>query len=108
MGEIFALRDSNLDLEAGTIRVENGVYKSKLVPLKTRASRRRVDLSTETKTLLRRQLLRRKPNALGLIFPSPEGQIINASNFRKRVFRLVRRRDLTDSASMTCATPTRL
>lgn len=87
MGEIFALRDTSLDLDAGTVRIENGVYKGKLVPLKTKASRRQVDLSAETKTLLRRQLLRRKPNAMGLIFPSPEGQIINGSNFRKRVFK---------------------
>src|SRR6266540_2594937 len=44
-GELFALRDRNIDLEAKTVRVENGTYAGELVPVKTRASRRRVDLS---------------------------------------------------------------
>src|SRR5437764_13746192 len=44
-GELFALRDRNLDLDANTIQVEKGTYDGELVPVKTRASRRRVDLS---------------------------------------------------------------
>jgi integrase len=84
-GELFALRDRNVDLDAKTIRVENGTYAGELVPVKTRASRRRVDLS-------RAQLLARKPNELGLVFPSPEGVILNNDNFRHRVFRPAVRR----------------
>ncbi len=38
-GELFALRDRNLDLEAKTVTVENGTYAGELVPVKTRASR---------------------------------------------------------------------
>src|SRR5919197_877663 len=45
-GELFALRDRNTDLEAMTIQVEHGAYRGELVPVKTRASRRRVDLSS--------------------------------------------------------------
>jgi integrase len=85
-GELFALRDRNLDLEAKTVRVENGTYAGELVPVKTRASRRRVDLSSTAVRVVRRQLLARKPNELGLVFPSPEGRILNDDNFRHRVF----------------------
>jgi integrase len=91
-GELFALRDANLDLEARTITVTNGVYRGELVPLKTAASRRRVDLSQQAVTILKKQLLARKPNALGLVFPSPDGKLIDANNFRHRVFKPARNR----------------
>jgi integrase len=95
-GELFALRDRNVDLEAKTVRIDNGTYRGELVPVKTRASRRRVDLSSTAVRVLRRQLLARKPNELGLIFPSPQGAILNDDNFRHRVFApAVRRSKLT-------------
>ena len=86
-GELFALRDRGVDLEAKMFIVENGVYKGGLVPVKTRASRRRVDLSSTAVRVLRRQLLARKPNDLGLVFPSPQGAILQDDNFRHRIFR---------------------
>ncbi len=85
-GELFALRDRNVDLEAKTVMVENGVYKGEFWPVKTRASRRRVDLSATALRVLRQQLLARKPNDLGLVFPSPDGAILQDDNFRHRVF----------------------
>jgi integrase len=85
-GELFALRDRNVDLDAMTVRVEHGAYEGELVPLKTRASRRRVDLSSTAAHVLRRQLLARRPNELGLVFPSPRGELLNDDNFRHRVF----------------------
>jgi integrase len=95
-GELFALRDRDLDLDAMTIRVEHGAYRGELVPVKTRASRRRVDLSSTAARVLRRQLLARRPNELGLVFPSPGGHVLNDDNFRHRVFRpAVRRTKLT-------------
>ena len=95
-GELFALRDRDLDLDALTVQIEHGAYQGELVPVKTRASRRRVDLSSTAARVLRRQLLARKPNDLGLVFPSPEGRILNDDNFRHRVFRpAVRRTKLT-------------
>ena len=109
-GELFALRDRNVDLESKMVTVENGTYKGELVPVKTRASRRRVDLSTTAARVFRRQLLARTPNDLGLVFPSPEGAILNDDNFRHRVFTpgrpsLEAHRTFD---STTCATPTRL
>jgi integrase len=95
-GELFALRDRNIDLEAMTIQVEHGAYRGEFVPVKTRASRRRVDLSSTAALVLRRQLLARKPNERGLVFPSPRGEILNDDNFRHRVFApAVRRTRLT-------------
>ena len=93
-GELFALRERNVDLDAKTVLVENGTYNGELVPVKTRASRRRVDLSAHAARVLRRQLLARKPNQLGLFFPSPNGEILNDDNFRHRVFRPAVRRTL--------------
>jgi len=95
-GELFALRDRSIDLDAMTVQVEHGAYQGQLVPVKTRASRRRVDLSSTAAHVLRRQLLARKPNELGLVFPSPDGHILNDDNFRHRVFApAVRRTKLT-------------
>jgi integrase len=91
-GELFALRDRSLDLDAMTVQVEHGAYRGELVPVKTRASRRRVDLSSTAAHVLRRQLLARKPNERGLVFPSPRGEILNDDNFRHRVFRPAVRR----------------
>jgi integrase len=95
-GELFALRDRNIDLDALTVQVEHGAYRGELVPVKTRASRRRVDLSSTAAHVLRRQLLARKPNELSLVFPSPEGRILNDDNFRHRVFRPAVRRTRLD------------
>jgi len=95
-GELLALRDRDVDLDSMTVQVAHGAYKGELVPVKTRASRRRVDLSNTAAQVLRRQLLARKPNDRGLVFPSPEGLILNDDNFRHRVFRpAVRRTSLT-------------
>src|SRR5262249_35021708 len=61
------------------------VCRGELVPLKTAASRRRVDLSQQAVTILKKQLLARKPNDPGLVFASPDGKLIDANNFRHRV-----------------------
>jgi integrase len=95
-GELFALRGRNVDLDAMTVQVERGAYQGELVPVKTRPSRRRVDLSSTAARVLRRQLLARKPNELGLVFTSPRGELLNDDNFRHRVFRpAVQRTGLT-------------
>lgn len=69
-----------------TVQVECGAYRGELVRVKTRASRRRVDLSSTAARVLRRQLLARKPNERGLVFPSPHGELLNDDNFRHRAF----------------------
>jgi len=105
-GERFALRDRDVNLEAMTVQVEHGAYQGELLPAKTRASRRRVDLSSTAARSLRCQLLARKPNNLGLVFTSPQGELLNDDNFRHRVFRPAARSSRT-FAFMICGTPTR-
>jgi integrase len=85
-GELFALRDRNVDLGGRTLTVEAGVYAGQLVPVKTRAGRRRVDLAEAAISALRCQLVARRPSRFGLVFPSPQGEILNDDNFRHRVF----------------------
>lgn len=94
-GELFALRDRALDLDRATVVVEAGAREGKLVPTKTAAGRRRVQLSGEAMRVLREQLLARAPNELGLVFPTPGGAVWRKDNFMSRVFRpAVRRANL--------------
>ncbi len=91
-GELFALRDTALDLASGTLLVEASAYEGKLVPTKTRAGRRRVYLSGEAIRILRSQLLAREPNELGLVFPNTAGGLLRRSDFMHRTFRPAVRR----------------
>ncbi len=86
-GELFALRDRNLDLAARTLTVEAGVYAGQLVPVKTRAARRRVDLAEAATSVLARPA-RRAPIRTRWDWCSPprSGEILNDDNFRHRVF----------------------
>jgi integrase len=74
-GELLALRDANVDLTLGTVTVEATAYKGRRNRPKTAAGRRRVDLSLRALTVLKQQLIARRPNPEGLVFPSPEGKI---------------------------------
>ena len=94
-GELFALRDRAVDFDRGFVLVEAGARNGELVPTKTGAGRRRVNVSGEAIQVLRRQLLARDPNELGLVFPSPAGKIWRKDNFMARIFRpAVRRAEL--------------
>ncbi len=84
-GELLALPDANVDLVSGKLSVDATAYKGNLNHPKTVAGRRRVDLSAGALAVLKRQLLARKPNPNGFVFPSPEGQLWNADNLRHRV-----------------------
>ena len=70
-GELFALGDRNVDLEARTLTVEAGVYAGQLVPVKTRAARRRVDLSGAATRALRAQLVARPAELIRAGVPLP-------------------------------------
>jgi integrase len=108
-GELFALRDSAVDIERRSVLVEAGARDGQLVPTKTSAGRRQVRLSGEALRILREQLLARVPNALGLVFPTPGGSVWRKDNFMARIFRpAVRRAELAPLRSTTSATPTPL
>jgi integrase len=70
-GELFALRDSDVDFEAGAVVVTRAAHRGTAVRTKTRQSVRRAYLSGLAKQAIREQLLARKPNEGRLIFPSP-------------------------------------
>jgi integrase len=77
-GELFSLKEDDLDLDAGTLRVRGG---------KTKAARRTVDLSAMAAALLREQLLARRHTADRLVFPAPQGGRLAPGNFMARFFR---------------------
>jgi integrase len=94
-GELFALRERAVDLARRSIVVEAAARDGQLVPTKTSAGRRRVQLSGEALRILGKQLLARGRNELGLVFPAPGGSIWRKDNFMARIFRpAVRRADL--------------
>jgi integrase len=107
-GELFALRDVNVDAEDGSVVVEEGAYKGQATRTKTRNGRRRVHLSRVARQALRAQLLARKPNPAGLVFPTPSGVMWRKDNFMARVFRPAARRARLDGLTFhdlrhTCA-----
>ena len=78
-GELFALRDSDLHLDESYLMVQSG---------KTRAARRKVQLSPAGVTLLREQLAARPPSVY--VFPTPTGKLWDGNRFMGRVFRPAR------------------
>ena len=86
LGEVLALRDRDIDLEEGCVLVSRSARKGVEGRTKTR-KRRRVYLCAPALQALREQLLARRPNALGLVFPSPRADSVwNSDNFRADVF----------------------
>lgn len=82
-GELFALRDEDLDLKAGTLSVTGSVYDGKRYDrAKTRSGIRVVPLPKQAVAELKLQLMRRTGTA-GIVFPASEGGYWWASNFNK-------------------------
>jgi integrase len=107
-GELFALRDVNVDGDTASVLVEEGAYKGRATRTKTRNGRRRLHLSRVARQALREQLLARKPNRAGLVFPSPSGLMWRKDNFMSRVFRPAAKRARLDGLTFhdlrhTCA-----
>jgi integrase len=86
-GEILALRDDDIDFDRSAIRVLTQQHERRRVALKTRASRRTVDVGPAALRLLREQQLARPATSDGLLFPSRDGEPWNANNFMRRVFK---------------------
>jgi integrase len=107
-GELFALRDSDVDFETGAIVVTRAARRGVAVRTKTRQSIRRAYLSGLARQMLREQLVARKPNDGRLVFPSPLGGVWQRNNFMARVFRPAVRRAGLDGLTFhdlrhTCA-----
>lgn len=91
-GELFALRDSDVDLDAGVVVVSRAASRGAADRTKTRQSVRRAYLSGVARQAMREQLLARMPTREGLVFPSPSGGIWQRNNFMARMFRPAVRR----------------
>lgn len=81
LGELLALEWRDVDLHAGTVRVERH--------LKTRAARRTIALGPETIAALRahRDRMQHEGHALRRVFVSERGHALNPSNLQKRSFK---------------------
>jgi integrase len=86
-GEIFGLRDRDVDFEIGAISVLAQTQGGARVSPKTRAGRRTVDVGPAVLKLLREQQLARAPNDDGLLFPSTSGKPFDPHNFMNRLFK---------------------
>ncbi len=91
-GELFGLRDRDLDLPARTARITAASRDGETIRLKTAASRRSVYLCETAAALLEHQLTARIPNRAGLVFTAPEGGAIRKDNFMARIYRPAVRR----------------
>jgi integrase len=86
LGEVLALRDTDVDLEKGRVLVTRPARKGVEGRTKTR-KRRRIYLCAPALKALRTQILARRPNTHGLVFPSPRSDSVwNSDNFRADVF----------------------
>jgi len=86
LGEVLALRDTDIDLADGCIVVARAARKGVEGRTKTK-KRRRVYLCAPALQALREQLVARRPNAQGFVFPSPRSDSVwNSDNFRADVF----------------------
>jgi integrase len=86
-GELAGLKWPDIDLDAGRVRVERQWGLGVFSELKTENARRVVPLATDMVKELRLWKLRSPPNDDALVFPSPEGGPLDASNFHTRVWR---------------------
>jgi integrase len=117
-GELLGLRWEDVDLDAGSLRVNRALSDGKLAETKTKRSRRRIDLSAGSVAALKahhkRQLEERVQKAglwrdNGLVFPSTIGTPLSHRNLVRTFKRLLKRAGLPQSIRLydlrhTCAT----
>ena len=117
-GEMLALRWSDVDLEAGTLRINRALSDGEVAATKTTRSRRKIQLSNTARAALRthrkRQLEEQMQKArlwknYGLVFPSTVGTPLSHRNLVRSFKALLKRTDLPLSTRLydlrhTCAT----
>jgi integrase len=117
-GEILALRWNDVDLEAGTLRINRALSDNEFAAPKTPRSRRKIELSNTARVALRahrkRQLEERMKKAglwedRGLVFPSAVGTLLSHRNVVRSFKALLKRAGLPLGTRLydlrhTCAT----
>jgi integrase len=81
IGEVLALRCEDIDLEAGTLKVQRTVWRNQINPPKTKSSRRTIRLPRISLEVLRRHM---DKNATGWLFATSGGNPVDAANFTHR------------------------
>jgi len=84
IGELLALRWSNVDFERRVIRVRETVYESHVSTPKTRSGIRDVPVGPRLERLLRERSARRQTSEDSLVFPSRNGTYLLPGNLHKR------------------------
>ena len=86
LGELSGLRWSDIDLSTGIVTIAQQFTAGAFSELKTDASRRRIPRPQEVLKQLKLWKLRCPYSEQVLVFPSPNGSPLNASNFHHRVW----------------------
>jgi integrase len=98
LGELAALRDEDLDLDAPALTVRRSGYReTERLKTKTRASVRRVPLTQTAARLLREQLLARPPSPSPWVFPAEDGGQWKKRSLERRFARAARRAGLPEA-----------
>jgi len=82
IGEVLSLRYEDLDLAAGTIKVQRTLWRGKVYPPKTNSSRRTIKLPAIALDALRRHT-ENNGSAEGWLFQTCNGKPIAAHHFHK-------------------------
>ena len=85
-GEILGLKWDDMDWIAGQVHVNRTFNHGKFYEPKSKTSRRKIDLAPQLIAQLKEWQLACPPNKLDLIFPNGDGNPINDSNLRSRIF----------------------
>jgi integrase len=98
-GELLGLQWQDLDLDAGTLRVNRSVYDGVISPPKTTAGRRTIRLSKLTIAALRQHRLNMARQRMSeWVFPNSRGATINHQNLHNRSWKpLLKRAGLPHS-----------
>jgi integrase len=89
LGELSGLTWPNVSLDTGIVTIAQQFTGGAFSPPKTANARRRIPLPQEVLKELKLWKLRCPYSKEGLVFPSPEGSPLDASNFHRRVWRPV-------------------
>jgi len=86
LGELLALQWSDIDWRGGTIRVRRSVWHGQFQEPKSRGSVRTIGMSPRLAAVLMEHKINATWNEPDLVFTTAEGQLIDPSNLRQRVY----------------------
>jgi integrase len=86
LGELLALKWSDIDWDAGTIRISRSVWHGEFQEPKTRNAVRTVGMSDRLRWTLMDRMLAAPQSPHDLVFCTAEGGLLDQANLRHRVF----------------------